>query len=256
MYEQVLAKRNKKIAAVVLAGGKGTRMKSSRPKVLHKIGSQPMIFYSLSNLLELGINNTYVVIGHKGELVKKSISEIFNCKFVMQGKPLGTAHALKQALKKVGDEFEDILVVNGDDSAFYSQKTLSNFLLSHSKFGAKATMMTLKLGDDNQLGKVTVDSKGNFLKIVEDKEYRESNLKTDIVNCGAYVFDTSWLKENIDKVPLSQKGEYYITELLNISKSEDYKVNLFTLKDPKEWVGVNSRDELKFANLMMEGRSI
>lgn len=243
------------IAAVVLAGGKGTRMQSPKPKVLHKIGGQPMIFYALSNLYELGIKDIYAVVGFKANLVKQAVGKIFPVKFALQEKQLGTGHAVKTALNTIDQTYDHILVVNGDDSAFYSQATLRNFIESHINSKAVVSLMILKLGDQNKLGKIIKDENNQFLTVLEDQEYQDGGYQTDEVNCGAYLFDLSWLKNNINSITLNPiKQEYYINDLPNMAAKQGQIVNLFTLKDTKEWVGVNSQDELKYANLMMKER--
>ncbi len=189
----------KNVAAVVLAGGKGTRMQSPKPKVLHKIGGQPMIFYALNNLYELGLKDIYLVIGFKAELVKKAVEKIFPVKFALQEQPLGTGHAVQTALKIIGSDYDHVLVVNGDDSAFYSQTTLRNFIDSHVSSKAAVSLMTLKLGDQNKLGKIMKDENNKFSKVLEDKEYQDGGYQTDEVNCGAYLFDLSWLQQNIKR---------------------------------------------------------
>lgn len=240
-----------KVAAVVLAAGKGTRMNSGTPKVLHQILDKPMIFYPLEKVKNLGIKNIYVVVGYQAEKVKKTVAQTNNCQFAMQRHTLGTAHALKQALRLIDPKHKDILVVNGDDSAFYAIDTLRSLITSHQKNKAVMTMMTMEKKEPNHLGRVIRDNKGNFLQILEWLDFQKSGLKTNEANCGAYVFDRKWLQDNINRVPKSSKGEYYITELLNIAKEESLPINLYPLKNSDEWVGINTPEELAQANRLM-----
>lgn len=242
------------LCAVILAGGKGTRMESETPKVLHEIRGIPMIFYSIEKLLSLGIKKIVVVVGFKGEEVKKKVLEKFHPEFTYQDTPLGTGHALSCALKDINQD-GDVLVVNGDDSAFYKNQTLNDFIKSHYKSQAVATMMTLKMIEENSLGKIIADGSGKFIKTIEAKEAKEQGLDSDLVNCGAYLYNISWAKQNIAKIPLSNKGEYYITELFNIAANQGDKVNLYSITDQKEWVGVNTQDELSLANRLMKTQS-
>ncbi|MDO8429533.1 MAG: sugar phosphate nucleotidyltransferase [Candidatus Daviesbacteria bacterium] len=242
------------LCAVILAGGKGTRMESELPKVLHEIKGVPMIYYSIEKLLSLGIEKIVVVVGFKAEDVKKKVQEKFQPEFAYQDTPLGTGHALSCALKDINEE-GDILVVNGDDSAFYRNQTLSNFIKSHLQSQAVATMMTLKMAEENSLGKIIVDSNSKFIRTIEAKEAKEQGLNSDLVNCGAYLFNISWVKKNISKIPQSVKGEYYITELFNIAATQGDNVNLYSITDQKEWVGVNTQDELSLANRLMNAQS-
>ncbi|KKQ66411.1 MAG: Bifunctional protein GlmU [Candidatus Daviesbacteria bacterium GW2011_GWA2_38_24] len=240
------------LTAVVLAGGKGTRMQSETPKVLHHIGQRPMVFYTLQKLLKLGIRDLKVVIGHKSQEVKSIIEENFNCGFVFQTEQLGTGHALGCALKEINTNTKDILVVNGDDSAFYKEGTLQSFINFHKSSDAVVSMLTLEIETESKLGRVIRDKDGNFEKILEANEYFNSPYKSNEINCGAYIFNYDWVKINITHIPISEKGEYYITELLNIAKQQDQKINLFKLQDSNEWVGINTQEELRNANLVFE----
>lgn len=241
------------ISAVVLAAGKGKRMMSKTQKVLHKINGQPMVYYSLQNLLQAGINNLYVVVGFQAEKVKKVLGKDFKCHFVLQDKPLGTGDALRRALEIIDPAVKSVIVVGGDDSAFYSPQTLKDFVASHLKSQAPVTMMTLELADDdNSYGKVVRDNKGNFQVTLESKEYKNSGLYTKEINAGAYVFDVEWAKIHVNQIPLSQKGEYYINDLLNIAHAEGTPVNLYLLENLHEWMGVNTKDDLEKANKLMQ----
>lgn len=240
------------LEAIVLAGGKGVRMGSNLPKVLHRINGRPMIFYTLQKLQDLGIKNIIVVVGYKAAGVKKVISEKFNVKFALQKKLLGTAHSLKSALPQITEETKTILVINGDDSAFYSLSTLKELINSHLKNGSLLTVLTLINPQITAVGRIIRDKKGQFLKTLEAKEYLESRYQTDEINCGVYLFEKDWLKTHINKVGPSQKGEYYITDLLNIARKEGLLVNLVRLKNKSEWVGVNTPEELEYANKVMQ----
>lgn len=247
---------DKKIAAVVLAGGKGTRMQADLPKVLHHIIDRPMIFYTLENLNELGFSNIYVVVGHQSETVKENISSKFNCQFSYQPEPLGTAHAVECALNEINDSVETILVMNGDDSAFYKISTLREFIKSHYRNKCPVSMVTLNLVRERKLGRVVRNKKGEFESIIEAERVQDQGIISDEINCGLYLFNLKWLKKNIKKIKISEKGEYYLTDIFNLAKTLDFCVNLFRLKSKKEWVGVNTPDELLLANKQMQKRLV
>jgi bifunctional UDP-N-acetylglucosamine pyrophosphorylase / glucosamine-1-phosphate N-acetyltransferase len=242
----------KNIAAIILAGGKGTRMNSDLAKVLHTILGKPIIYYILGKLQKLGIEDITVVVFHQAEPVKKVVSKEFQVKFGVQLGAFGTADALRAGLTQVKDEVKSIVVFNGDDSAFYSLETIQDFTHSHAETQAKVSMMTLNVPADRPLGRVIRDEHGNFEQILESPDYIASGLHSDEINCGAYVFDYQWLKENINKVQMSSKNEFYITDLLNIAKKENAVINIFALNSQLEWVGVNTQEELEYANRKME----
>lgn len=239
-------------AAVVLAGGKGTRMQTTLPKVLHHIIDKPMIFYTLETINKLGLLKVYVVVGHQSQEVKNKISSKFKCHFAFQPKPLGTAHAVKCALQKIDNQIENILIMNGDDSAFYKISTLKKFLASHIISKCPVSMVTLKIIRERRLGRIIRDKNGNFEKIVEGSRDLDSEVLSDEINCGLYLFNYRWLKENIDKIKLNDKGEYYLTDIFNLAKAGRCCINFFSLKNKNEWVGVNTPDELVLANEQMK----
>lgn len=237
------------LAAVILAGGRGTRMQSEKPKVLHTLAGRPMIYYSIEKLLDTGITTIYIVVGFKGDEVKQAVLEQFkDIYFAHQQTPKGTGDAVNTALKILNPSITSILVVNGDDSAFYAPSTLKHFISSHKLQKGVMSVLTLKTQTESKLGRIIRDAEGNFDQILEHSEYDASGLQSDEINCGAYIFDVAWLKANIDTIPLSQKGEYYLTELLNIAHNQNKKINLVELNDVKEWIGINTQEELQLAN--------
>ncbi|MFA5933347.1 MAG: sugar phosphate nucleotidyltransferase [Microgenomates group bacterium] len=244
------------LAAIVLAGGKGTRMQTTLPKVLHHIVDKPMIFYTLENINKLGLNQIYVVVGHQSEKVKEKICSKFNCEFALQEKPIGTADAVRTGLENVDENVEEIIVMNGDDSAFYKVSTLKNFLASHIGSKCPVSMMTINIKRERRLGRIIRDIKGNFESIIEAEKDPSKGITSDEINCGLYVFSNEWLKANINKIKLSDKGEYYLTDIFNLAKKKGDCINLFQLKNKDEWVGVNTPDELMLANEKMKKKLI
>lgn len=244
---------NLKLEAVVFAAGQGSRMESEVPKVLHPINGTPMILLTLKKLQELGINKIVVVIGYKSEEVKEAISQGIHSihpggvhlKFAFQEKQIGTANSLETALPYLEELTENILVLNGDDSAFYSVETLAKFIKFHPPGGI--SVMTVSKPNALNVGRVIRNSDGSFEKILELNEYKESGLNSNEVNCGAYIFEKVWVEKNINKVPVNPKGELYITKLLIIAKNEGVNVNLYKLKNPNEWHGINTKEDLEKA---------
>ncbi len=237
------------LVAVIFAAGKGTRMGGDTPKVLLEVGGKPMVYYTLEKIKKLSVKDTFVVVSYQAERVEEEISQFFKVNFVNQEVPLGTANALETALAYIDADKKNVLVLNGDDSAFYSLETLNKFVKSHFETNSVLSFITLRVSDDVKLGRVLRDSQGNFDKILELNEYLTSGNESNEVNCGAYIFNLEWVRKNIGKVERNElKGEYYITELLNIAKNESEKINIFELEDEKEWKSINSPEELEEAN--------
>lgn len=239
----------KNIAAIVMAGGKGTRMQSEKPKVLHEIGGEPMIFHTLRNLHQIGIADIFTVVSYRAQEVTDMVSSKFSVYFAHQLEPLGTGDAVKSALRKMEEEYQTVLVVGGDDSAFYSPATLTELVNSHLDTNSTISMMTLIDPEKERMGKVFRTDNGEFDQLLEHSDYSKLELTSDEVNCGVYLFDYNWLKKNIDLLQKNSiKGEYYITELINIAKKQGKKINIFILQNKNEWFGVNTPEELEQAN--------
>jgi bifunctional UDP-N-acetylglucosamine pyrophosphorylase/glucosamine-1-phosphate N-acetyltransferase len=238
-----------KIAAVIMAGGKGTRMKSEKPKVLHEIGGEPMIFHTIRNIQSLGISDIYTVVSYKAAEVTDTVLTKFKVEFAQQNEPLGTGDAVRSALEKMNQPYQTVLVVGGDDSAFYSPATLAELIASHEDSKSVITMMTLIDPEKERMGKVFRTDNGEFDQLLEYSDYSRLQLSSSEVNCGVYLFDWAWLKENIDHIEKNPvKGEYYLTELMNMAKKQGKKINIFLLHNKSEWFGVNTPEELAEAN--------
>jgi bifunctional N-acetylglucosamine-1-phosphate-uridyltransferase/glucosamine-1-phosphate-acetyltransferase GlmU-like protein len=237
------------IAAIVMAGGKGTRMQSEKPKVLHEIGGEPMIFHTIRNIQNLGIKDVYVVVSYKAQEVEEAIAPKFLVNYAQQLEPLGTGDAVKSALKKMTKDYQTILVVGGDDSAFYTPETINEFINSHIDTKSTVSLMTLIDHEKERMGKVFRKEAGEFDQLLEYTDYTKLDLSSDEINCGVYLFDYQWLSENINLIEKNPiKAEYYLTDLINLAKKQGEKIHIFKLKNKGEWFGVNTPEELKQAN--------
>lgn len=242
------------ISAIVLAAGKGTRMNSVKPKVLHEIGGRQMIEYILEKLVQLNLKQIIIVVGYGAEEVKNSLGSRWT--YALQENPSGgTADAVKAGLTKIDPDSDTILVLGGDDSAFYKIKTLKDFLAFHPKGGGIISAITTSRSQVERLGRVIRDESSKFKLTMEVWEYEKSSQISDEVLCGAYLFQADWLKKNIEKIDNNNdKKEYRITEALNIAHSQGLKVGLFKLKNPNEWFGINTPEDLEKANRLMEDK--
>lgn len=239
--------------AIVLAAGKGTRMESDKPKVLHELAGKPMLFYTLEKLRSAGIPKIIVVIGYKGDEVKKTVEKGISfsdkIEYREQVEQKGTGDALRWGIKGIEDA-KNILVVNGDDSAFYNSETVKEVLKKHKDTDSFVTFVSLTKDDPTGFGRVVRES-GAVKDIVEEKDANQKQKEINEVNAGFYVFDYGWLKENIGKIKLSKVGEYYIVDLVRIAVEEDKKVTVYPLDSEEEWYGVNTKDQLMTADRMM-----
>lgn len=242
--------RDKTLSAIILAAGKGTRMKSDLPKVLHKICGKPMIAYTLENLRSAGVADITAVISFKRNIVRKNIEGAVN--IAIQKNPKGgTADAAKAGFHKVSHLSKVLIVINGDDSAFYTPETIKKIIQIHTLRERKLTFVSLMKENPIGLGRVIRGENGLITKIVEEKEATPDERKIKEVNDGLYVFDRNWFAKNIEKVKKSPSGELYLVDLIKIAIDQGDRMATYTLPNDEEWQGINTHEELEKARNKM-----
>ena len=225
--------------AIVLAAGKGTRMHSDLPKVLHQIAGMPMAELIVRNLKECGADRIVSVVGYRHELVEEALKGL--CEFAVQEPQLGTGHAVMCA-KPLETEKGRTLVVNGD-AATISASTLS--ALYDSLDHADMAVLTVTLDDAASYGRVIRSEEGTVLKIVEFKDCSEEEKAVREINTGIYAFDNQKLFEAVKELKNDNaQKEYYITDLVEIFRSKGWKAAAVSAADPDEVQGVNDCREL------------
>jgi bifunctional UDP-N-acetylglucosamine pyrophosphorylase/glucosamine-1-phosphate N-acetyltransferase len=230
------------LAAVILAAGKGTRMKSRLPKVLHKICGQPMIAYVLDAVEKAGIKKTVVVAGHGNQRVAQAVGE--SAAIALQSEQLGTGHALLQARTFLADFQGDILVVCGD-TPLITPATLAGLAAEHASAGAAATVLTAEVDDPHGYGRVQRDAGGRVARIVEEKDATTEEKQVREINTGIYCFSAAGLFEALaGLVPANAQGEYYLTDIVGLYVEKGLLVRAVTVKDPGEAAGINDRLQL------------
>jgi UDP-N-acetylmuramoyl-L-alanyl-D-glutamate--2,6-diaminopimelate ligase len=242
-------KLDMKKAAIVLAAGKGRRMESSLPKVLHKIAGKPLIAYSLAKLRSAGFGQLVAVVGYKRDLIIERVQG--PVAFTVQDKQLGTGDALNSGLTCLSDNTENVLVVNGDDSAFYQPSTLNKIFSEHVKNCASVTLATMTVNDPTGLGRIKRGKNGEIRAVVEENVATDKDKKIKEVNIGLYVFNIKWARDNVGKIKKSKVGEYYIVDLVDIAVRHNGKVRTVKIGDNKQWIGVNTRKHLEVADRRM-----
>jgi UDP-N-acetylmuramoyl-L-alanyl-D-glutamate--2,6-diaminopimelate ligase len=242
---------NKKpdFGVVVFSAGIGKRMQSELPKVLHQIAGRPMISYTLEKIRRSGFGNVVMVVGFKKEEVIKETKGAVA--FAIQKKPLGTGDALATGLSKIDKDTKHVIALNGDDSGFYDIKTIKEVVASHKKSGAVITFVSLIKDNPQGLGRIVRNKDGEVSGIVEEKDTTEKEKKIQEINVGFYVFNKEWLVGHINKIQISTSGEYYVVDLIKMAISQKNKVNTYVLKIGNEWVGVNTPEQLKEADVVM-----
>lgn len=235
-------------SAVVLAAGKGKRMKADLTKVLHKIAGRTMLERTI-NILE-SINPTQIAV----VVNPSNINSIQNTlkgkyEYVIQQKALGTADAVQLALTKISEEAKTVGVFYGDDTALYKPGTILDVLKLHFKTNAKITFVTVVKKDPRGLGRI-IRFENKLKAIVEEKDATLQELKVKEVNDGIYFFQKEWLSKNVQKLkPSKATGELYLTDLIEVALVNGEKVETYCLEDESQWHGVNNVYELAEANL-------
>lgn len=236
----------KKIAAIILAAGRGKRMKSKEiNKVVVPLGSKQMILHAVDRLIELSIGPIIVVVGFaKGSVMKVLGGKVV---FAEQKKRLGTAHAVMCALKKLPANMSTVLVLYGDDSAFYTKEIIKKLIETHVNEKAALSFLTITIDNPVGLGRVIRDGNGKAVGIVEEKDATQAQRKINEINPACYIFEVSFLKKYLKQVKKSSVSkEYYLTSLIDIAIKNDEKME--AVKGGKiTWRGINTPEELKEA---------
>ncbi|MCD4658040.1 MAG: NTP transferase domain-containing protein [Planctomycetes bacterium] len=237
--------------AVILAAGKGTRMKSEKPKVIHKIAGVPLLEYVISTAKNL-TQDVYVVIGHKADDVKKLLpAEKIGIKYCIQEPQHGTGHAMMEVEKAVGVEFaesDDVMILLGDVPLIQAEK-LQHFYEIYKKQNALAAMLTVDLDDASGYGRVKRDNLGNFKGVVEDKDASAKEKELKEINTGIFMFNACALFANLSKLKNENSSqEYYLPEVLDFIRDQGGKCVVVNCKEigasPAEVAGINSQKQL------------
>ena len=234
---------DKKAAAVILAAGKGKRMKSDLPKVLHQIHGRYLVDYVIENVKATGVSEIVLVIGHKHGLVRQKLADR-GVKFALQEPQLGTGHAVQMAVPALGDFTGDLLILCGD-MPLVSQKTIRRLLETRRNSGAAAVVLTVKLENPGSYGRIVRDPDGFLKAIVEYRDADELTRTINEVNTGAFCFDYQALRQVLSKLKTENvQSEYYLTDTIALLKQNGLKVAALVTDDSKEGLGMNSVEEL------------
>lgn len=244
--------------ALVLAAGKGTRMKSECPKVLHEILGKPVLGYVLDALAAIGVKKTFVVIGSGADQVRaylKSRKNAASIEVVMQREQKGTGHAVEMARKSLAGSKDDLLIWPGD-MPLVQVSTLKEFAREHKNSGAVVSVLSAIRIEPQPYGRI-LRSGGSFYAIREELDATEEEKRIQEINTGIYLFKTDRLFDTLRKVkPANSKNEYYLTDTIEILSAEGQKIEAFPLASEKEGQGINSRVDLAEAISIMKNREV
>lgn len=239
------------IGTVILAAGKGTRMKSRLPKVLHPILGKPMLWYVVDACRQVSSNSPVVVIGYQAEAIQTAFGN--SVEYALQEEQLGTAHALQQAQPLLDGKYDHIIVTYGD-MPLISVSTLQALVDAHLEHDGPITMLTIELDDPHGFGRVVRNEDGNVVAIVEEAVATDNQKAIRELNSGVYCFDANWVWDALTNVGLSPKGEYYLTDLVEIAVNSDLPVQAIRAEDASELIGINTRVHLAEATKVIQQR--
>jgi len=239
------------IAAVVLAAGKSTRMKSKTIKVLHPVAGIPMIVHTVSALRPLTPNRLVVVIGRGGEEIRAILGS--DVLYAEQQEQWGTGHALLQARPLVEGWAETVVCLVGDMPLIRTE-TIQALIAEHQQRAATVTLLTLRGPDSFGFGRIVRDEQGNPVAIVEEAVATPDQKAITEYNAGVYCFEGDWLWSRLATLPMSPGGEYYLTDILSVAVREGRRVATLETHDAHEVLGVNTRVHLAQAEAIMRQR--
>ncbi len=240
-----------KIDIVILAAGLGTRMKSSKPKVLHELLGKPMVEYILDAVKELCIDPPVIVVGNQADLVRQTLGE--KARFALQEPQLGTADAVKCAREMLKGKSDIVLVANSD-FPLITPETYRELVEKHLACGAVMTISTVMEENPRGFGRIVRDAQGKVSRIVEEKAASADELKITELNSNPYCFSADWLWEALDRIEKSAVGEYYLTDLVDIAYREGRLVEAREIEDKEEAIGINNRIHLAEAARVAQKR--
>jgi len=232
------------VSAVILAAGKGTRMKSDIPKVLHEINGKPMISYVLKVAGKLMCNPIAVIVGYQEEKIRDYLTGK-KVIFVSQKEQLGTGHAVLQSENALKQSENDVLILYGD-MPLLSVQTLKEFIDDHMVSGSMLSILTTKAKDPTGYGRIVRDEDLKILKIVEEKDASDEEKTIAEINSGIYCVNKNFLFSTLRRLkPENKQGEYYLTDIVARAVGKGIEVNSFYAGDEREVIGVNTVDDLK-----------
>ncbi len=241
------------LSVIILAAGKGTRMKSEKAKVLHEVFFMPMVHHIIRAVSPLTPQRTVAVVGHQQETVKTALND-FKIIYVEQKEQLGTGHAVLVTERAIPEDDSTVLILCGDTPLLKSE-TLVDMCNKHMASGASLTLMTTLLKDPTNYGRILSGDKGEVIGIVEQKDATAEQLKIQEINAGIYCASREFLFGALKKVGTeNSQGEVYLTDIVALAIADGLKVERYTTPYPQDVLGVNSRVELAQAHLELQKR--
>lgn len=238
-----------KTAVVILAAGKGTRLGcTDKPKVMLEVAGRPIVSYVFENVSGCGFVSEHIamVIGFEGKKIQDYLGDAVS--YAEQKELLGTAHAAYIGSTSLPKEIDTILVMGGDDAAFYTPETLREFIRNHIESKSTVSLLTAKIDKPDSFGRVIRDIQNNFVAVKEKEEVTEEEARISEVSTGTYCFDRAWFENAFNEMEkIEELGEFGLNTTVKMAVASGKKVQAIQLQNSFEWFGINTKEELEEA---------
>ena len=246
---------NAKIAIVILAAGLGTRMKSNKAKVLHKVCGKPMVNYVVETASQIAGSNLVLVVGHQADKVQQTVSDLGSFGYAYQKEQLGTGHAVLCALPLLPDRCQQVLILYGDVPLIKAE-TLSMLIRVHSDEKRDISILAVEFEDPRGYGRILLDESGRVRAIVEEADASAQQKRIKLINTGIYCVKKEFLLRAVPQIKSDNaQGEIYLTDIVGIAYNEKRHIGVTVGGDPFEVIGINTIQELKRVERAMKNRN-
>ena len=246
------------IKSIILAAGKGTRMKSDTPKVLHTIFDKTLVGYVIDAVNNTGLaDENFVIVGHQAERVEEYINKNYdNAKCVLQSPQLGTGHAVSMALPYLKDFDGEVIILCGDTPLITSE-TIKEFVEYHRENQSDLTVMSAIFENPTNYGRIIRNQDSSLNSIVEEKDATPEQKAVKEINAGIYCINWAKIKPAFNELTSNNaQGEYYLTDIIKWGNEKNLSVNAYTLKNNEEIFGINSKTHLAEATKMLNNKIV
>ena len=243
------------VAVIILAAGMGTRMKSGKPKVLHKILGKPMVMYVVETAKRVAGNNVILVVGNQADKVREIVAENDELIYAIQKDQLGTGHAVLCALPYIPEHIEEVVILCGDVPLLGSD-TVIRLIDDHIKAKRDISLLAVEIDNPTGYGRVILDENLHVSKIVEEADTTDEQKRIKTINTGTYCVKKEFLLNSLHKIKSDNaQSELYLTDIVEIGYREKKVVGVLASRDYEEVIGVNTYQDLITAEAIMNKRS-
>ena len=238
-------------AVIILAAGKGTRMKSDRAKVLHELNAVPMIHYVVKTALAVTPDHVHVVVGHQAAEVERTVTRQFDTGFVTQAEQKGTGHAVQCALPDLSETVEHVVILCGD-VPLLSLPTVQRLLTRHHQTRSDITVLAVHIDQPKGYGRVIINENGKMEGIVEEADADDRQRKITLINSGIYCVKKSILAEALNRITANNaQNEFYLTDIIGIGYQQGLRLGVEIGDNPHEVIGINTLAQLERAEKIL-----